>query len=229
MQIGAIYIWSYVYVIIRISANKGNCSRDENGSSIKSSGQTSETQEESATEPLLHSITLEESSTPVESSIVEYEGKVKSLWISLCDGSVSENSACLVLDSSMNIVIVLAKVHSSCLRGIAIYGSSAVLQETFLQRIKKKAKMLTCGIDLKMLLTPITIGAVNATSRVVPYWQFSSFLESCNNAWKRRIIESALNRDHWNVPFWHNCSDNLLNCWLCICIDASNHPFLSRL
>ncbi|XP_030469991.1 protein PIN-LIKES 3-like isoform X1 [Syzygium oleosum] len=107
MSIGAIYIWSYVYVIISISANKGTSTRDENGSSIKSSGQTSETHAESTTEPLLHSITLEESSAPVDSSIVESEEK-----------------------------------------------------ETFLQRIRKKANMLTCGMDLKMLLTPITIGAI---------------------------------------------------------------------
>ncbi|KAI3409615.1 uncharacterized protein J3R85_019091 [Psidium guajava] len=107
MSIGAIYIWSYVYVIIRISANKGTSRGDENGSSIKSSGQTSETGAESTTEPLLHCITLEESSDPIDSSIVESEGK-----------------------------------------------------ETSLQRIRKKAKMLTCGIDVKMLLTPITIGAI---------------------------------------------------------------------
>ncbi|KAF8029206.1 hypothetical protein BT93_E1772 [Corymbia citriodora subsp. variegata] len=107
MSIGVIYIWSYVYVIIRISANKGPTGRGENGSSIKSSGQTSETGAESTTEPLLHSITLEESSALVDSSIVVSEGK-----------------------------------------------------ENFLQRIRKMAKMLTCGIDLKMLLTPITIGAI---------------------------------------------------------------------
>ncbi|KAL3723593.1 hypothetical protein ACJRO7_035726 [Eucalyptus globulus] len=107
MSIGAIYIWSYVYVIIRISANKAPSTLGENGSSIKSPGQTSETHAESTTEPFLQSITLEESSAPVDSSIVESEGK-----------------------------------------------------ETFLQRIRKTAKMLTCGIDLKMLLTPITIGAI---------------------------------------------------------------------
>ncbi|XP_030524080.1 protein PIN-LIKES 3-like [Rhodamnia argentea] len=107
MSIGVIYIWSYVYVIIRISANKGTGTSDENGSSIKSSGQTSETRAESTTEPLLHSITLEEGSDPVDSSITEPEGK-----------------------------------------------------ETFLQRIRKKAKMRTCGIDLRMLLTPITIAAI---------------------------------------------------------------------
>ncbi|KAK3413641.1 hypothetical protein EUGRSUZ_I02197 [Eucalyptus grandis] len=107
MSIGAIYIWSYVYVIIRISANKAPSTLGENGSRIKSPGQTSETHAESTTEPFLQSITLEESSAPVDSSIVESEGK-----------------------------------------------------ETFLQRIRKTAKMLTCGIDLKMLLTPITIGAI---------------------------------------------------------------------
>ncbi|XP_039157408.1 protein PIN-LIKES 3 [Eucalyptus grandis] len=107
MSIGAIYIWSYVYVIIRISANKAPSTLGENGSRIKSPEQTSETHAESTTEPFLQSITLEESSAPVDSSIVESEGK-----------------------------------------------------ETFLQRIRKTAKMLTCGINLKMLLTPITIGAI---------------------------------------------------------------------
>lgn len=54
LQVGAIYIWSYVYNIMRLYANKGSTTNDSTVE-IKYAGETSQTLPESCTEALLPS------------------------------------------------------------------------------------------------------------------------------------------------------------------------------
>ncbi|XP_031399617.1 protein PIN-LIKES 3-like [Punica granatum] len=76
MAIGGIYIWSYVYIIMRISINK-NINPDKSGENVESSPrEISGSSTESSTEPLLPSVVCESNSTVVQLPHEESSEKV---------------------------------------------------------------------------------------------------------------------------------------------------------
>lgn len=82
MQLGAIYIWSYVYPIMRIYANKATKDTGIHGSTTRDniSGETSYLHSEIGTEPLLPSEgcpSSEECMDQVEVHSTGSEGKAK--------------------------------------------------------------------------------------------------------------------------------------------------------
>lgn len=79
LQIGAIYLWSYVYNIVRIFSSRINekVTIDEFASNIKSSGGASEIPQESCSEALLPSENYSVSMDCANKSMPPSEEKVK--------------------------------------------------------------------------------------------------------------------------------------------------------
>lgn len=95
VQIGAVYIWSYVYAIMRLSANKATKEIDSNESTIQDSASGEITYSEICPEALLlpsrGSPTSQEDTDQAEVPSTKSEGKAKVsahlilLWISIYD------------------------------------------------------------------------------------------------------------------------------------------------
>jgi len=94
VQIGAVYIWSYVYAIMRLSANKATKEIDSNESTIQDSASGEIPYSEICPEALLPSRgspTSQEDTDQAEVPSTKSEGKAKVsahlilLWISIYD------------------------------------------------------------------------------------------------------------------------------------------------